>query len=73
LPIFEYLCRDCNSKFEKLVLNSDNEVVCDNCQGRDLKKLFSTFAVPSNESNFLSDTMASGCSCTPTGCGCRQN
>ncbi len=73
MPIFEYLCRECDNKFEKLVLNSDSDVTCDNCQSRNLEKLFSTFGVQSGESNSMAESMESGCSCTPASCGCRHN
>ncbi len=73
MPIFEYHCRECHNKFEKLVLGSDKEIACDNCRSRNLEKLFSTFGVQSGEPNSLSESMASGCSCTPASCGCRHN
>ncbi len=45
MPIFEYKCRDCNNKFEKLVRSSDNEKPkCPKCESDVIVKVFSTFA-----------------------------
>ncbi len=46
MPIYEYHCQDCNSRFEKLVsLSRANEQPpCPNCTGGRTEKLLSTFA-----------------------------
>ncbi len=44
MPIFEYQCRDCNFKFEKLVKDPEVKVVCPNCQKTNNKKLVSNFS-----------------------------
>ena len=44
MPIFEYLCEDCGSKFEKLVRSGTNGVHCPSCGQEHLKQQFSTFA-----------------------------
>jgi putative FmdB family regulatory protein len=43
MPIYEYLCEDCGSKFEKLVRNGDS-VACPSCGQDHLKPQLSTFA-----------------------------
>ncbi len=50
MPIFEYLCEDCGSKFEKLVRRPGaDEVLCPSCgEGGHLAQQFSTFAAHSN-------------------------
>jgi len=74
MPIFEYACKDCDHKFEKLVLSSDDHTFCDNCNSEKLEKLFSTFGVKSDDSTLSSSENAeSGCMCTPSSCGCSVN
>jgi putative FmdB family regulatory protein len=43
MPIFEYVCRKCEHKFEALVQNS-NGVECPSCQSRKLEKQLSVFS-----------------------------
>jgi putative FmdB family regulatory protein len=45
MPLFEYKCRDCAMKFEKIVASSVVEVVCRNCGSPRVDKLLSVFAV----------------------------
>jgi putative FmdB family regulatory protein len=47
MPVFEYKCEECNSKYEVLVRNSSDEgekITCPKCNSTKNKKLFSTFA-----------------------------
>lgn len=44
MPIFEYLCRACGHRFEKIVRNNDAPD-CPECHGRRLEKQLSVFAV----------------------------
>lgn len=48
MPIFEYQCRQCGNEFELIVLK-DTVVACPSCQGQDLERLLSAFAVNSEE------------------------
>jgi putative FmdB family regulatory protein len=48
MPIFEYTCEDCGSKFEKLLRRSGDAVACPSCGQSRLKTEFSTFAAHSN-------------------------
>lgn len=50
MPIFEYQCRDCGTKFEKIVFSETAAVVCKSCQSPQVTKLLSTFAVWSGAS-----------------------
>ncbi|GAB4232659.1 MAG: hypothetical protein Kow00109_05170 [Acidobacteriota bacterium] len=45
MPIFEYRCRECNHKFEKIVWKDSEEIACPNCGHREVEKLLSSFAV----------------------------
>jgi len=47
MPIFEFSCQDCETRFETLVLSSSERVSCPNCQGERLQKLISAHAVGS--------------------------
>ena len=77
MPIFEYLCEDCGSKFEKLVRrsaseNDANSVHCPSCGQDHLKQQFSTFAAHANGASQAQDAMPScpsGMCQTPGLCG----
>lgn len=44
MPIYEYVCLDCEKNFETLVLSSDEEVECPDCHSKRLEKAMSSFA-----------------------------
>ena len=71
MPIFEYLCEDCGSKFEKLVRNADG-VHCPSCGQEHLKQQFSTFAAHANGASHaqeMTPSCPSGMCRTPDLCG----
>ncbi len=45
MPIFEYRCRECGTKFEKIVTSAATEVTCKKCSSARVDKLLSVFAV----------------------------
>ena len=46
MPLFDFVCRNCDHEFETLVRSQDTEPpTCPACGGRDLEKQLSTFAV----------------------------
>jgi putative FmdB family regulatory protein len=47
MPIYEYICDDCGTKFEKLVRNG-NTVACPGCGESHLSPTLSTFAAHSS-------------------------
>jgi putative FmdB family regulatory protein len=70
MPLFEYKCSDCNSKFEVLHKSSVNteEVTCPECNSNKNKKLFSSFSASVNsDSNYSTD------SCSTGNCGIPDN
>jgi putative FmdB family regulatory protein len=75
MPIFEYLCEDCGSKFEKLVRRAESKsgsegVQCPSCGQEHLKQQFSTFAAHANgASKEVMPSCASGMCRTPDLCG----
>jgi len=71
MPIFEYKCVDCGTKFEKLIRNSDtNGLACPSCGTKELTQELSTFAA---QSGSRSEPMGGGCPAgmcrTPNVCG----
>jgi putative FmdB family regulatory protein len=52
MPIYEYLCQDCGTKFEKLVRRSAEtaEMECPSCGQKHLQQEYSTFAPQTNGS-----------------------
>lgn len=45
MPIFEYRCGDCSSRFEKIVFRETEALECPACGSRHLEKQISSFAV----------------------------
>lgn len=77
MPLYEYYCSDCKSKFEMLVsYRHADDIVCTKCRGEHVRRLLSVFAFPhgSGEDGFDSyDDMApsmGGCGCGGGSCGC---
>jgi putative FmdB family regulatory protein len=44
MPIFEYLCDGCGTKFEKLVRRSEDATLCPSCGNSHVTTQYSTFA-----------------------------
>jgi len=65
MPIFEYVCKSCGEKFEKLILSASRErsLTCPVCGSREVKKAFSTFGTGGSSSLGA----ASASSCAPGG------
>jgi putative FmdB family regulatory protein len=75
MPIYEYRCEDCGTKFEKLVRSTDaNGLDCPSCGESHLKMELSTFAAHSGSAAPRSAApMMGGCASgmcrTPDICG----
>ena len=71
MPLFEYKCAKCNSKFEVLHKSANNieNVECPECHSAETKKLLSTFSA-AGFSSAGSDYSSSGGSCETGTCGC---
>jgi putative FmdB family regulatory protein len=59
MPIFEYVCKDCQKSFEALLLGS-KQAQCPSCQGTNLDQQISVFAVGSSA--------RSSAACSPADC-----
>jgi putative FmdB family regulatory protein len=64
MPIYEYLCRRCDRRFEKLVRRWGEAVTCPSCLGAAVDKQISTFAVAS-----AGAVPPEGCGRSDGGCG----
>lgn len=67
MPIYEYRCKDCGDKFEKLVRAGTDQagLICPNCGSQQTEKLFSLFAT-SSSSTTPTFSSSSQHSCQPT-------
>ncbi len=74
MPIFEYVCRECNHRFE-LLMQGAAEAVCPQCKTTKLEKQFSAFGVGATANWASSGTPGSCGSCgDPRGPGaCSMN
>ena len=75
MPIFEYICKECDHHFEALVYGKE-KAECPKCHTSKLSPQLSTFAVPAKGSSSASASPSGGCgSCgDPRGPGsCSMN
>ncbi|MGH9815609.1 MAG: FmdB family zinc ribbon protein [Candidatus Acidiferrales bacterium] len=72
MPIYEYLCEECQTEYEKLVLSKAEKVSCPKCgSGRKTLQL-STFAAHSGNgtAKAASREAAPACMGNPSACAC---
>ena len=72
MPIYEYRCEDCGTKFEKLIRRASDvpELACPSCGQQHLRQELSTFAAPSSAGKSTAPRMCpSGGPCNPGMCG----
>ncbi len=73
MPIYEYICEDCNEHFEKIVINKQQEIACPKCSSKKASIQLSVFAAsPSNGGSTPSGGFSggSGGGCCGGGCSC---
>lgn len=73
MPIYEYVCNDCDTRYERIVMSSDQEIACPKCESKRHTLQLSVFSAgkSSNGSATSSSASTSGaCGCTPHSCGC---
>jgi putative FmdB family regulatory protein len=59
MPIFEYVCKKCDHKFETLV-QGNATVECPSCRGRKLEKQLSVFAATTKGSSVSQSASPAG-------------
>ena len=62
MPIFEYICKDCNHEFEALVYGNQR-AECPKCHSKKLTPQLSVFAVAAKGSSASADTDGACGSC----------
>jgi len=72
MPIYEYVCDDCQAQFEKIVINKQQEISCPKCASKKATIQLSVFATAGNGSSSSSSGSSSsgGGGCCGGGCGC---
>jgi putative FmdB family regulatory protein len=74
MPIYEYICEDCQTHFEKIVLNKMQEIACPKCAGKKNAIQLSVFSPANGAGNGSSKASGrftgGGGSCCGGGCGC---
>ena len=77
MPIYEYRCQDCGTKFEKLVRRSSeaSQIQCPSCGQKHLAQELSVFAAHANSGAKAADIPAcpSGQCSNPGMCGMNFN
>jgi putative FmdB family regulatory protein len=66
MPIYEYICDDCETRFERIVINKQQEIACPKCAGKKNTIQLSVFASAKSSTSFS----GGGGSCCGGGCGC---
>jgi putative FmdB family regulatory protein len=71
MPLYEYLCRECDTKFEAYVRAFAETVRCPACHAGAVEKQLSTFAMAFSGGAAAGGSPAGGgCGCGRGGCGC---
>lgn len=73
MPIYEYVCKDCETRYEKLVTSSGQKIACPKCASPRHMLQLSVFSAgkSGNGKAFSSEAApAATCGCTPHSCGC---
>jgi putative FmdB family regulatory protein len=71
MPIYEYVCDECETRFEKIVINKQQEIACPNCASKKATIQLSVFATAGgNGGSSPSSSSGSGGGCCGGGCGC---
>ena len=69
MPIYEYVCMECESHFEELVRGEQQAVACPDCSTSNVAKQFSSFAVH-GVTKSVARVASGGGGCCGGSCGC---
>jgi putative FmdB family regulatory protein len=74
MPVYEYVCEDCNTRFDSLVRHRDqaDAISCGSCSSDNVRRLVSGFAmVGGYDDEFVPrQTAGNGGGCCGGSCGC---
>jgi putative FmdB family regulatory protein len=71
MPIYEYVCDKCNERFEKIVINRQQEISCPKCGSAKATIQLSVFATAGGgSSNPSGGFSGGGGGCCGGGCSC---
>jgi putative FmdB family regulatory protein len=75
MPIYEYVCDDCQTRYERVVMSSSQKISCPKCASKRHTLQLSVFSAgKSSNGSKSADASCSPsggfCGCTPDGCGC---
>lgn len=78
MPIYEYICKKCETKFEALVSRDSQVENCPHCGAKELKKCLSTFAAKVEKSPASTCANAENCPAAAShacncACGCAHH
>jgi putative FmdB family regulatory protein len=68
MPIYEYVCMECESHFEELVRNGE-EVSCPDCDASNVRRQLSVFAAHGTAATPSFGGSSGGCCGGSCGCG----
>ena len=69
MPIYEYVCMECESHFEELVRMGDTATSCPDCGASNVRKQFSVFAAHGTAAQPGFSGGGGGCCGGSCGCG----
>ena len=66
MPIYEYVCVDCNQKFEmrRSFNQADDPATCPECGGQHVRRLLSTFVAFSSDGGTRTAVAGAGSACS---------
>lgn len=74
MPIYEYVCNDCDTRYERIVMSASQEIACPKCESKRHTLQLSVFSAGKSTNGSASSSKPSvsgGCGCTPHSCGCQ--
>jgi putative FmdB family regulatory protein len=73
MPIYEYVCDDCQARYERIVMSATQQIECPKCASKRHTLQLSVFSAGKSTNGAASSSAtsaSSGCCCTPNSCGC---